>query len=61
MINDEERECLEYIHALESAVMELAAPKDVIPLYLDALRDKFAPTIKDGLYDWKEGVRNGDR
>lgn len=51
-------EALEYIYALESALVQLSSEgerKKVVSL-MCAVRDRFAPHLSETLYDWTKDV-----
>lgn len=51
-------EALEYIYALESALVQLSADEErqkVVSL-ICAVRDRFAPHLSETLYDWTKDV-----
>lgn len=55
-------EALEYIHALESALVQLSAEEErqkVVSL-ICAVRERFAPHLSENLYDWKKDVMVDD-
>lgn len=55
-------EALEYIYALESALVQLSSEgerKKVVSL-MCAVRDRFAPHLSENLYDWTRGVVDDD-
>lgn len=53
--DDECREFLEYVHALEAAVVYGVVPEQrpVAAALIGALREKYAPTVSAWLYDWE--------
>lgn len=55
-------EALEYIYALESALVQLSADEErqkVVSL-ICAVRERFAPHLSENLYDWKKDVMVDD-
>lgn len=55
-------EALEYIYALESALVHLSAEdeREKIVSLMCAVRDRFAPNLSEKLYDWTKGVMVDD-
>ncbi|WP_373576584.1 hypothetical protein [Parafannyhessea umbonata] len=55
-------EALEYIYALESALVQLSSEgerKKIVSL-MCAVRERFAPRLSEKLYDWTKGVMVDD-
>lgn len=55
MTQQERTEYLEYIHALEAALIQVSVParRHAAVEVIVVLRERFAPTVSAGLYDWE--------
>lgn len=55
MTEQERTEYLEYIHALEAALIQASVParRHAAVEVIVVLRERFASTVSAGLYDWE--------
>lgn len=53
MTKQEEIELLEYVHALESSIIEMGRHDPLTLVFVAELRRRFAPTVSGCLYDWE--------